>query len=208
MRSWTLPLLLAVAALPSLAHADQCQLIDDEVANRALVALKGHPKVIQFCEPCGDKAPGEPVVADRVAKTRGTSADYEITIDRREVDLAYTYVQTGPTRYENVAALAGCPASGVSPSLRVDDSTPSAVMIQADSTPVTHVQLAVTEPAPQAPEITYIVQTQPTNWLAILAACGAMTGLWTLAAIIFLRRRRVAAMQPRAVNLVDRSKPL
>jgi hypothetical protein len=35
-----------------------------------------------------------------------------------------------------------------------------------------------------------------------------MTGLWTLAAIIFLRRRRVAAMQPRAVNLVDRSKPL
>jgi hypothetical protein len=208
MRSWTLPLLLAVAALPSLAHADQCQLIDDEVANRALAALKGHPKVIQFCEPCGDKAPGEPVVADRVAKTRGTSADYEITIDRREVDLAYTYVQTGPTRYENVAALAGCPASGVSPSLRVDDSTPSAVMIQADSTPVTHVQLAVTEPAPQAPEITYIVQTQPTNWLAILAACGAMTGLWTLAAIIFLRRRRVAAMQPRAVNLVDRSKPL
>ena len=57
MRSWTLPLLLAVAALPSLAHADQCQLIDDEVANRALAALKGHPKVIQFCEPCGDKTP-------------------------------------------------------------------------------------------------------------------------------------------------------
>jgi hypothetical protein len=210
MKSWTLPLLLAMAALPSIAHADQCQLIDDEVANRALAALKGHPKVIQFCEPCGDKAPGEPIVADRVAKTRGTTADYEITIDRREVDLAYTYVQTGPSRFENVAALSGCPTSGVSPSLRVDDSTPSAVMIQADPTPVTHVQLPASEPAPQPPEVTYIVQvkTEPTNWLLILAACAAMTGLWTLAAIIFLRRRRVAEMKPRAVNLVDRSKHL
>ena len=206
MKPWTLSLVFVAAALPSVAHADQCQIIDSETADRALAALKNHPNVIQFCEPCGDKAPGEPVAANRVAKTRGTTAAYELTIDRREVDLAYTYVQTGPDRYENLAALAGCPTSGVSPSLVVAAATSSGVMIQADTTPVTHVQLQTFDPPPQAPEITYVIQTQPTNWLLILAACGAMTGMWTLAAIIFLRRRRVMAMQPRAVHLVDRSK--
>ena len=35
-------------------------------------------------------------------------APYAVTLEKREVDLAYLYVQTAPSTYENVAALAGC----------------------------------------------------------------------------------------------------
>lgn len=201
------PALLAVAAVPAIAHADQCQLIDDDVATRALAAFKNHPKVIQFCEPCGDKAPGEPVVAERVTKERDRDGGYQIVIDKREVDLAYTYVETGLQRFENVAALAGCPASGVSPSLRVDEATSSGVMIRADSTPVSHTQIQVVEPPPSAPAITYIVQTESqTNWLAIMLAAGASSGMWAIGMIALVRRRRAVAMRPRAVELIDRTK--
>jgi hypothetical protein len=205
MKVW-IPLAFAVAVLPSIARADQCQLVDDEVATRALAALKGNPKVIQFCEPCGDKAPGEPVVANRVAKQRDVSGDYEVTIDRREVDLAYTYVQTGLERYENVAALAGCPASGVSPSLHVAAAS-TGELITADATPV-HVQLAPTEPPPTPPQVTYVVETRTASpsLMTILLACLACSGLWALAAVVLIRRRKIVAMRPRAVELVDRAK--
>src|SRR6267154_4910751 len=136
MRSWTIPAALVAVLVPAAAYADQCQLVDDGVASRALEKLAGHPKVIAFCEPCGDTAPGEPAVATKVAKERDTDGAYQVVIDRREVDLAYTYVQTGVDRYDNVAMLAGCPVSGVSPSLKVDPSTPTGVLITADETPV------------------------------------------------------------------------
>ena len=210
MRSWILPVALAAAAWPAAARADQCQLVDDAVATKALAKLANHPKVIQFCEPCGDKAPGEPAIATKVAKERDTDGAYQVVIDRREVDLAYTYVQTGIERYENVAALAGCPTSGVSPSLKVDSATPTGVLITADETPVPRTQeIVITPPAPPAPPppaITYIVSHESIGWLPILLACSATSGLWMLGMIALVRRRRVADMRPRAIALVDESK--
>jgi len=122
--------LLAIFALviPATAYADQCELVDDTVATNAIAAMHGHPKVVEYCEPCGDKAPGVPHTIEHVAKQRGTDGEYSVTLDKREVDLAYEYVQTAPSKYENIALLAGCPTSGVEPSLIVaDDPAPTPV---------------------------------------------------------------------------------
>jgi hypothetical protein len=200
-----LPFLLAGVIGPAVAHADQCELVSDEVATRAAAALRGHPKVIEYCEPCNDKAPGEPHQLEHVAKQRDTGGYYAVTLDKREVDLAYTYVQTAPSKYENVAVLAGCPVSGVSPSLIVNDASDTGVMITASNAPVTHVQLAVAEAPTPPPEVTYIVHTDDRLGLfAVVAACIGSSGLWALATILILRRRRTVAMRPRAIDMIDR----
>jgi hypothetical protein len=197
---FVLPFAIAVAA-PAAAYADQCELVSDQVATRALDVLHGHPNVIEYCEPCGDKAPGEPHRIDHLAKQRDTDGYYAVTLDKREVDLAYEYVQTAPSRYENVAALAECPTSGVSPSLEVADATDHGVLITPSPVPV--VAQVAPPPAP-TPTITYVVSENRLNWLAIVAACAVSSGLWALTTILLLRRRRTVAMRPRAIALIDR----
>jgi hypothetical protein len=199
-------LVLPFLFVPTLAHADQCELVSDEVATHALAAMRGQPNVIEYCEPCGDKAPGEPHAIDHLAKQRDTEGSYAVTLDKREVDLAYLYVQTAPSTYENVAALAGCPTSGVSPSLHVDDASDRGVLITASERPVTHVQLAAEEPPTPAP-VTYVIETHDHLGIwAVVAACALSSGLWALATVLLLRRRRAIAMRPRAIDMtVDRS---
>jgi len=189
--------------LPAVAHADQCELVSDQVATRAVDVLHGQPNVLAYCEPCGDKAPGEPHRIDHLAKQRGLDGYYAVTLDKREVDLAYTYVQTAPSKYENVAALAGCPTSGVSPSLDVNDASDKGVLITPSPAPVAHVEPAP-PPAP-ATTITYVVSENRMNWLAVIAACAVSSGLWALTTILLLRRRRSVAMRPRAIDMIDRS---
>jgi hypothetical protein len=197
--------LLAIFALviPATAYADQCELVDDTVATNAIAAMHGHPKVVEYCEPCGDKAPGVPHTIEHVAKQRGTDGEYSVTLDKREVDLAYEYVQTAPSKYENIALLAGCPTSGVEPSLIVADATDTGVLIMPSDEPV-QAALPPPVPAPQA-TTTIIVQTDRVNLWLIVGACIASSGLWALATIMILRRRRsMEAMRPRAIHLIDR----
>ncbi len=205
------PLLVVAAMLwAGTARATQCEFVDEAVATRAALALAGNPDVIHFCEPCGDEAPGEPVRATRVEKTRDTTGDYRIVIDRREIDLAYTYVKTSPVHYENVAGLAGCPTSGVSPSLRVDDATTTGVMIRADATPVAPVvdPEPAPEPAPAPAPVVVVQQTTPSpiGWFQILMICCGTSSVWALGTIAFIRRKRRIAMRPRAAELVERSR--
>jgi len=192
--------ILPVLLLPALAHADQCELISDQVATRALAVMQAHPNVVEYCEPCGDRAPGEPHRIDHLAKQRDTDGYYAVTLDKREVDLAYAYVQTAPSKYENVAALAGCPTSGVSPTLDVTDASDRGVLIVPSETPVAQ----VAAPPPPAPTttITYVVQEDHLNWLAVIAACGLSSGLWALTTVVLLRRRRTLAMRPRAIDML------
>jgi hypothetical protein len=192
--------LLAIFALviPATAYADQCELVDDTVATNAIAAMHGHPTVVEYCEPCGDKAPGVPHAIEHVAKQRGTDGEYSVTLDKREVDLAYEYVQTAPSKYENIALLAGCPTSGVEPSLIVADATDTGVLIMPEKP---HNEPTLMLP----PTTTIIVQTDRVNLWLIIAACIASTGLWALATIMILRRRRsMEAMRPRAIHLIDR----
>lgn len=195
--------ILPLLVIPAVAHADQCELISDQVATRALAVMQAHPNVIEYCEPCGDQAPGEPRRIDHLAKQRDTDGYYAVTLDKREVDLAYTYVQTAPSKYENVAALAGCPTSGVSPTLDVNDASDRGVLIVPSETPVAQVAAPPPPPATTA-SVTYLVQEDHVNWLAIVAACGLSSGLWALTTVLLLRRRRTLAMRPRAIEMVDR----
>lgn len=203
---WLIPISLAV--LGGTAHADQCQVLDAAQAYKAASILAGAPHVIDFCEPCGDQVPGIPEVTHRV-EVVGTGT-HELAINGRTVDLAYTYVQTSATQYANLAALAGCDAHGVSPTLAIGAETPTGVLITASQTPAPIVP-AVTPPPPPAPAIVpprasptvYVYSTTTTTipWLVLALAIGggAMSGALFAVLVIATRRRRM--MRPRAVDL-------
>jgi hypothetical protein len=192
-----LPLLL----VPALAHADQCELVSDDIATHALAVLAVHPDVISYCEPCNDQAPGEPHRVDHLAKQRGTDGgdNYAVTIDKREVDLAYTYVLASPSRYENLAAIVGCVTSGVSPSLVVRDASDRGVMISASDRSVSPLAAP-----PSPPAITYVIQREDHTWLVAAMVLGSSV-IWAGTTLVILGRRRALAMRPRAIDLLDRS---
>lgn len=159
---WLTALLLA----GSVAHADPCP--DPAVTRQILVE---HPTIVAFCEPCGDRVPGEP-----------------INYSGEEVNPAYTYVQTGSARFANIAALAGCPVAGVSPGLRVEEATADGVLIVADQTPAT----------PVAARVVVVNQPVPATglgWGAIALGCAMTSALW----ITVVRWRRLRAHRPRLV---------
>jgi hypothetical protein len=192
-----LPLLL----VPALARADQCELVSDDMATHALAVLAEHPDVLSYCEPCNDQAPGEPHLLDHLAKQRGGAGgdNYAVTIDKREVDLAYTYVRTSPSRYENLAAIVGCVTSGVSPSLVVHDASDRGVMISASDEPVPPLAAS-----PAAPPVTFVIQPEDHTWLIAAMVLGS-SAIWAGTSLLILGRRRALAMRPRAIDLIVRS---
>lgn len=211
---WLIP--ISLAALGGTAHADQCQWVDKAVAAKAAAILESSPKIIAFCEPCGDKVPGIPEVVERVETVTPDAGYRELFVNRRGVDLAYTYVQTSDVQYANLAALAGCDAHGVSPTLAVQAETPGGVLIVADTAPVPEPAAAIAPPAPVAappapatrsdgPLVTVHVHSQTTTstvpWLAfaLVAGGGALAGAMLALSLLVARRRR--AMRPRAAEL-------
>ena len=211
MKTLTISIVLAVAG--GTAYADQCEWVEPGVAAKAQQALANQPKVIAFCEPCGDKAPGVPEVASNVSLATPGAGYKEVWINGLGRDLAYTFVQTSPAHYQNLAKLAGCEATGVSPSLTVGDESRDGVLITASTTPVptpphaveTPVirSLSVIEPTPAPPLQIVVVQIQQQlPWLAIVLA-GVSGFAASLAGVIAFAaaRRRKRAMHPRAMNL-------
>lgn len=73
--------------------------------HRAWDLLASRPEIVNFCERCGDRVPGEP---HRYAP--GEPGQW----------LATTYLHTEPDRYENLALLVGCSSEGAVPSLHVE----------------------------------------------------------------------------------------
>jgi hypothetical protein len=206
LKTWLIPVSLALLAGP--AHADQCAWVEADVAERAKALLDTAPYVIEHCEPCGDRAPGEPTHAKTVEIATPASGFRELHVNGKPVDLAYLFVQTDATHYGNVAALVGCPATGVSPSLQIDRATKHGVLITADDH-VAPVVAAHTVPAPPPPEpvsvaptpmvYVYATTVQSVSWLAVaLAAAGGFAAAVWLA--LMLRRRR--DMRPRAADLI------
>jgi hypothetical protein len=210
MKILTVSIVLAMAGT---AYADQCEWIDAKVAAKAKLLVEGHPKVIAFCELCGDKAPGLPEAATRVEIGTPNPGYKDVRINGTPVDLAYTYVQTSPGTYKNLALLSGCEATGVSPSLKVADETPNGVLITPDDLPTTP-----PTPPPQAaqpmvltlPTVTQattpqivVVETRPAFPWAMIALAGitgfgaTLFGVLTIAAL----RRKRRAMRPRATEL-------
>ncbi|HEY5945079.1 MAG TPA: hypothetical protein VIV40_06285, partial [Kofleriaceae bacterium] len=131
MKAWLIPISLVVLA--DTAHADQCAWVDRWVANKANVVLDASPKFIEFCEPCGDKAPGVPQLAKHVDIATPETGYRELSINGKPIDIAYVFVKTDDTHYRNLAALAGCETTGVSPSLTIEAETKTGVLISADA---------------------------------------------------------------------------
>jgi hypothetical protein len=220
MKPITMILALGGILAAGTAHADQCEWIGDGDAAKAAALLAKQPKVIEMCEPCGDKAPGEPFVARTVEITRPSPRDGDyrtVVINGHAVDLAYTYVKTSDDYYENLARLVGCPAEGVSPSLHIEAETPTGVMIAvsdhappAAPAPVENVEPpappaeAIVVAAPPSPPqmIVYsTTYTQSISWLAVAIAGigGFFAGGMVMLGAVAVRRRR--AMRPRASDL-------
>jgi hypothetical protein len=212
MKAWLIPISLGLCA--GTARADQCAWIDADVAAKARTIVERAPKVIDFCEPCGDQAPGEPHAVHSADVTAADGDFKELRVNGTAVDLAYVFVQTDATHYRNLAALAGCPATGVSPSLEVAAETKHGVLITADDdavpSPITLPAIAAPPPPPPAPAVAppappavyvYATTTHEIAWsvLALAAAGGLVTGSALTLLLVASRRRRT--MRPRAAEL-------
>jgi hypothetical protein len=190
MKSWTIPFAVAATLVSArIASADQCQRVDGNTAMRALQLLHDHPLIVSYCEPCNDRVPGEQRPAGFVHTERDVTGAYSVVVDRREIDLAYTYVMTGWDRWENLAVLTGCPVSGVTPTIALRSPTPPPAPV------------AMHEPPP--PPTTYVIrQDRSVSFWALLGTCTATSAVCTLGLFLLLRRRRLA-MKPRAIRLID-----
>ncbi len=190
MKIW---LIAAALLVPAAAHADQCQLLDPATAARVRTIVMEPHRYAELCEPCGDNVPGLPF------SPRTIEVGDELVLDGTPRDLAYVYVQTEPSRFENLAMLAGCPVEGVSPSLAVEAETPDGVLITADATPVTMKPPRAEPPVaaaapPPSPTSTYysttIVYSVP--WVAVAALAGTggfVLGLGVALLLLGARRR-------------------
>jgi hypothetical protein len=204
----TANLLMLVAGLGLVsaraARADQCQVLEDrDVAERA-ARLLAQPRttIATLCEPCGELAPGSPELV-RSPTVRRQAGGWVVAVGGQDLDLAYTYVQTSPSQFANLAALAGCPAHGVSLSLQVDGATATGVLIRADSSiapatpPVSADQRS--EPLVVAPR-----SETPTFWWwgdALMFLFGGAISATLLGAMSQPRSRQLPH-QPRAEALI------
>jgi hypothetical protein len=214
MKAWLIPISFSIA-LPLLggtAHADQCQWLTKAQADKAQQILTSSSKFIEYCEPCGDHAPGVPLQIENANVMVPAASYWELSLNGKPSDLAYVFVKTSDTEYKNLAKLAGCPVTGVSASLTVEPETPSGVLITADDKPaeqpvpppataVTSIPTMMPPAAPPPQVYIYTTTTHEIAWFAIAlaAAGGLITGSAMMLALVALRRRR--AMRPRAMDI-------
>lgn len=103
-----------ITLLVSVALADQCSWISAQNAAAALEHLGPGREWLAFCEPCGDAEPVLGKVGRATVATVDGGRFRQVSIDGNPVDLAYTYVHAGnDAGFTNLAALVGCPATGV-----------------------------------------------------------------------------------------------
>lgn len=128
------------------------------------------PTVIEYCERCGDKAPGLPHVAAT-----------------RPIDLESTFVKTSDVRYENLALLAGCTTDVPVPSLKVLDETSTGVLIVPDTASVV---VPVELPVMHA-QATAAIEPATSMWPFVLAgAGGGGAAVCVIAGLALYRRRK------------------
>ncbi|MDB4957337.1 MAG: hypothetical protein JWO36_4906 [Myxococcales bacterium] len=209
MKRWTLMLAFAGTAWSGAAHADQCIVTSERIATAAAKLINSHHEIVRFCEPCGDKAPGQPEKA--TAQVSPYLRLFEVHVGGQPTDLAYTFVPTSPRQYQSLAALTGCEVGGVSLALRVTDETAHGVMIVPEPAaipePPQSELAAVLEPiAPTyvtlPPQFVVVAQPEPHAWWpAAVAGGGGASAIWAAWAVLTTRRRR-RTMVPRAAALI------
>ena len=115
MKSILILVLTSLLALQTVA-ADQCAYIDQKESNSALEYLKIGQKYVEFCEPCGDTLFYQKEVkiikyleVDSVGKKQ-----WEISLNKASIDLAYTYIKDTGGSFKNLSKLANCESANVS----------------------------------------------------------------------------------------------
>lgn len=111
--------LLISGMMSSLALADQCALIPQEYASKALDFIKPGSQFVSFCEPCGDEnfetLTTQTVNEINISKTMlDKEVLWEIKINGKGIDLAYTFMRNTEGSFLNLSKLANCPSHSVS----------------------------------------------------------------------------------------------
>jgi hypothetical protein len=112
------------------ARADQCQVVDADVADWAAKLLVKGASYVHYCEPCGDKKPTQARMIGPVEVT-SVHGQKRVTVNGREEDLAYVFVQTGNSTFTNVALMTGCPTQHVSATITLQAIKVAAVIPEA-----------------------------------------------------------------------------
>lgn len=117
---------LCSALFSAAAHADQCAYISQQQAAKALDHIKPGSTVINFCEPCGDKnffTHTEQKVTELKAAPAGYQDFWEISVNGKGIDLAYTFVKMPKDgSFLNLSKLADCPSQSVSTGFAADQN--------------------------------------------------------------------------------------
>jgi hypothetical protein len=113
-------------SFPVVSFADQCAVVDTDLAKSFVKFVKKGSYLGQLCEPCGelpsDSEGGGPnfseVKSIAIKAWPGSKGQQStILLNGKTIDLAYTYVTTAVTQHSSVAVnaafLVGCPADGV-----------------------------------------------------------------------------------------------
>ena len=84
------------AWLPSLANADQCALIPQDVAEKAYTLLSQSKDYTDFCAPCNDTEPVTKQIKtldiQSVYLKYADETLYQILINDKPIDIAYIYI--------------------------------------------------------------------------------------------------------------------
>jgi hypothetical protein len=105
-------LVLSVFAFAAQASADQCAYVTRDMAAQALRIVMDAGSVQTYCEPCGDRGATYVDVKAVGMADVNYQGYWEMQINGRGVDLAYTFVNG-----MNLAAIVSCPTQGVSRSI-------------------------------------------------------------------------------------------
>jgi hypothetical protein len=120
---------LGLTAIP--AYADQCMLIPKQQALAAMARLEPGDNIYSLCELCGEKQPQKIAVKTIELVNEPRTKLWQVKINNREIDLAYTYVRsqdfndsrsrsTIENRPQiNLSIIANCPATGIKPILSI-----------------------------------------------------------------------------------------
>ena len=118
----------------SVAFADQCAWVNGPVATDATRRLNTAKVLREWCEPCGEVAPSEPLVVTVAEAVPVAEGAFQVVVNgSKKLDLAYTYVpDTKPGEWVNLGLLSACPAEDISrswkePSIPGKTATPAPV---------------------------------------------------------------------------------
>ena len=96
MKKWAslLLVILAFYLFAAPAFADQAIWISKETAQQAVAILEKEKFYYDYCAPCEDKF-AEKVIIKNVEMIQKSDQDWAVTVNGKDIDLAYTYVKEG-----------------------------------------------------------------------------------------------------------------